>query len=741
MRLYSFFIIAAFMFAGLEPVISVTAAESQTVSSTPAKNKPLPFHPDVLVIGQMYQPETGNPPGFQLVAREECGRPGAEPHKLRGTDCPGAKEGVGNTKNRADNWDRAVVYQFEGLDPAAAYKLRVVIPVGTGWTHILANRKFLNQKGKDGKLTQSFPTPADSPKYWEFDLPSSLFNEGKLELRFANREGHYAVVSIIELWADRAVKLAPVDTVLKIPSYEELEKSAWKPMRFEGRRFFFKCYDKVGYHKRNSVCGRFAFEAKLQGVLDPIWEWEDSSMLDDSRATGIAEWGYNTSPDGETKYDCYESRRQYFDRNYYPAKKEGKLFGSFTGHGWLEPYAAEWGADSIVTEFGAGSPCVQARMALGRGASRQFDVVFATQTSPWYGGITFYEDGEGDNVPRGGHSSWFQARTWYLTWLGGGAFACPEAAQLSFFQRPPEQKGKSYNLPVIDQKAPEDRRYKLSSTGERAKQFVSVINAHTDIGIPYTPFALILDHYAGFQVLPGAGRVYPWWRLEPTAGDMETALILDTIYPKTVIYKSGDVFNESRLMVNSPYGESFDILLSNINAEKLKLYPVAILLGDHQLTPEFRTTLNSYLKGGGYLVLNQRLANQLGPDIERFRSAGHVLVEEFTRDAKTAKELMDKLTEKYVPMKVEGDIQYTINRTKSGWLVGLIDNKGAWKEEKGPVIFSPAKTRPIKVTPKLGRIKQAEEWVEAKQFQVAKDSGVTVNVPAGDVRIIELIIE
>lgn len=704
--------------------------------------KPVPIQPDILVLGREYQPDSGKPEGFLLVTREDCGRPGSQPHKLRGSDSPSAPAEIEaanelETKNRADNWDRAVVYQFEGLDPAPAYKLRLVLPPGSGWLHILADRKLLNRADKDGRPTHSFPIPAKAPVYWEFDLPSTLFTDGKLELRFSNREGHHAVVSLIELWADREVKLQ--STEAPIPGYEELARGPWNPLRLENRRFFFRCYDRISYHKRHSIYGRFAYEAKLQGVLDPIWEWENFSLLDEANRTGIAEWGFNTSPDGETKYDAYESRRQYFDRNFHQARKDGKRFESFTGHGWLEPYAAEWGADIIITEFGAYSPCVQARMALARGASRQFSVPFATQTSPWYKGITFYEDGEGDEVARGGHSSWFQARTWYLTWLGGAVFACPEGAQLSMFQRPPELRGKPYSVPVVDPKAPEDKRYKLSSTGERAKQFVRLINEHTDIGIPYTPFALVLDHYAGFQVMPGAGEIYPWWRLKPTPGDMETALMLDTVFPRTVLFKPGDVFSESRLLVNSPYGESFDIVHSNIDAAKLAAYPVAILLGDHALTPEFRATLASYLKGGGFLVLNQRLAGQLGPDIERFRGMGRVLVEEFLRDARSARELMDKLSARYLPLTIEGDIQYTINRTKSGWLVGLIENKGKWKEEKGPVLVNGPKLRPVKIATRQGRIRGATEWVESKT--IPGGESVTIEVPAGDVRIVELVTE
>ena len=708
------------------------------------------IHPSTcppLVVARDLDPNAAPlPEGCQLVAHEECGRPGFQPHKLRGSDhelkadpkAP-ATASPYRTCNMANNWDRAVVYQFEGLDPQARYRLRIGLPPQNGWFNVMANRLFLwSLKApvpSRKEFTETFPSK--EARLLEFDLPPELVEKGKLELRVANRNGWPAMLSLVELWADRAV--TPLSPLSPPPpaDYHKLAGSAWNPVPVDGRRFFFHCYDAIDQHRPGGRYARFAEEAKVQGLLDPIWEWSNCFQSDNSKQDGVYEWGYHHSVDGETKFDCYQSRRQFFLSHLLPAKAAGKTFTSLTGHGWLEPYAAEWGADLLMTEFGAGSPCVQARMALLRGAGRQWGIPYTTDISPWYGGITFYEDGEGENVPRGGHSSWFQARTWYLSWLSGSLYAIPEACQLTFFHRPPELRGKPYYAgDAIPKDAPEDRRFKLSPTGEQAREFLAVTHRIPDIGIPYTPVALIMDHYAGIQVLPDSMQVYPWWRLEPTAGDMETVRFLDEVYPKSIIFQK-ERLTEPRMMVNSPYGESFDLLLSTVKPDLLRLYPAAVLLGDHQLEPVFRQCLLDYLKGGGHLVLNQRLAGQLGSDLETFRQAGRVWVEEFTRDPASAQDLLDRLTRLYLPIEVKGDIEYTLNRTPTGWIVGLLENKGAWKEPVGPVVFNAAMSPTVTIRPRHGQLAAAREWVEEKDVAVA-DNTIKVRVPPGSVRIVEL---
>ena len=51
-----------------------------------------------------------------------------------------------------------------------------------------------------------------------------------------------------------------------------------------------------------------------------------------------------------------------------------------------------------------------------------------------------------------------------------------------------------------------------------------------------------------------------------------------------------------------------------------------------------------------------------------------------------------------MPVRVEGDIQWGCNLTKSGWLVWLINNKGVRKFVNEPEEFDMSKTATVKVT-------------------------------------------
>ena len=95
-----------------------------------------------------------------------------------------------------------------------------------------------------------------------------------------------------------------------------------------------------------------------------------------------------------------------------------------------------------------------------------------------------------------------------------------------------------------------------------------------------------------------------------------------------------------------------------------------------------------------------------------------------------------KWAEFHVPVEVKGDIEYTMNRTPTGWIVGLLDNNGAWKEPTGPVVFKAAGPT-INIRLRHGQLAAAKEWVTENDATV-RDNTVEVQVPPGGVRILEL---
>jgi len=99
-------------------------------------------------------------------------------------------------------------------------------------------------------------------------------------------------------------------------------------------------------------------------------------------------------------------------------------------------------------------------------------------------------------------------------------------------------------------------------------------------------------------------------------------------------------------------------------------------------------------------------------------------------------ELISRLSHQYLPVTVSGDIEYTVNRAKDSWIIGLINNEGVTKERMTPVKLDPSKKRTITVSLKRGVAKSASEWCLERELEIHQNS-VTVEIPPGEVRIVE----
>ena len=260
-------------------------------------------------------------------------------------------------------------------------------------------------------------------------------------------------------------------------------------------------------------------------------------------------------------------------------------------------------------------------------------------------------------------------------------------------------------------------------------------------------------------------------------------LFLDTVYPRSMYldFMPGvDVEREDRRLVDSPYGDSFDVLLSNVSLDVLKAYPVVVCLGEHEFLPATCDRLSQYLKGGGRLFVTYSQAEQLGTRWDEFRQAGQV--ERYGLDKqdlpstietarwytpahwgadaatlaarKKAVELLpyerhfksevhriiSGLVEQYLPVRVSGEVEFLVNRTSRGWIVGVVNNQGVTKENMRPVQIDPSKKQTVRVGLRSGLITQACEWCLTERLPIQADS-VAVEVPPGELRIIELTTE
>lgn len=573
-----------------------------------------------------------------------------------------------------------------------------------------------------------------------------------------------------------------------IPTYERLSRH-WQPQSWSGYPFVFETYG-------GKWSPREILEVEKQKLLTPVWK-DDKYRHTCADTAHLHEYLWAYRPNGASKRQCYELMRQHYqdsrkDRVLAKAKSSGMdeknvLFAWMDGHGWYEPYIAEWGGcDLLGIEVGATTIASQVHLALLRAACRFHKLPSYVQVSQWFEpAFPFFLEGENEfSVPNAqfvgkmedasggrsaplahcnaGHSPSFLSRQWYVAWLSGSSLVVPEAAQANFFAW--KNKGaacKDY---------PDSVRIPLSPIGKRAQKFVEVTTSHPDRGIQYTPFGVILDHFAGFN-----GYHYiaprPFNVLDPTPGDIYIHVFFDTVFPgsmrRDMVPGLGDTspwfnaWSEDRCLVRSPYGDSFDVFLSpppgvetdaakkyplnpnlgnmyydtSIYQDKLNMYPVVIVLGDHEFLMETTMVLGRYLKQGGRVFITQEHADRLGPKCDTLRKVGRLEL----YDPRNIAGLMAKLSEEYLPIKVEGNLEYIINRTARGWVVGLINNEGVSKRPSKAVEVDPSKTQQAVVALKSGALSAANEWCTESKLDIANGNAVMLEVPPGEVRIVELI--
>lgn len=417
------------------------------------------------------------------------------------------------------------------------------------------------------------------------------------------------------------------------------------------------------------------------------------------KPSGLA--GYDRLP--TSKRECYEVLKAYY------ASRTRDLLGrviSVTGHSHYEAYAAEWGTRCIGLELGENIAFTQSKLAFARGAARQWGKPWSVQVSPWFGpavttsGPLRTEDG----IVRGleaGHSLSFYERLWLHGWFVGAAMVTPENSLAIFFEKP---------------EAP----WVLTAHGRKAAEVYAFMIRH-DRGVPFTPVAIVLDRYAGYNGYMDK----PWGILNPTPGDRELRDLFDhQLFPGSDhIHARPDPANpEASYLRPTPFGEIFDVLLTSVPPEVLPTYPVILLAGEIEFDDFFLSELEKALRRGSRVLLSRRHREALGRDFQRVAAQGAVEVLDpwvnpsTGRPAAIPNERLQALTRDLLPVSVEGDpIQYAVNRTSHGWVVGLINNRGIIKRGDQPTVVDAGGTVRVTLTANLP-FARATAWRSGQQF-------------------------
>jgi hypothetical protein len=104
--------------------------------------------------------------------------------------------------------------------------------------------------------------------------------------------------------------------------------------------------------------------------------------------------------------------------------------------------------------------------------------------------------------------------------------------------------------------------------------------------------------------------------------------------------------------------------------------------------------------------------------------------------------LLVHLASEATPVRVEGDVEYMINRKARGWVVTLFNDNGVFKPQQGMAEVDRNASVNATISLRGAGISDANEWTSDRPLTVRKQAGtadsVTLNIAPGGIAVVEL---
>jgi hypothetical protein len=104
--------------------------------------------------------------------------------------------------------------------------------------------------------------------------------------------------------------------------------------------------------------------------------------------------------------------------------------------------------------------------------------------------------------------------------------------------------------------------------------------------------------------------------------------------------------------------------------------------------------------------------------------------------------LLAHLAADATPVKVEGDVEYLMNRTARGWVITLFNDNGVFKPQQGLAEVDRSASVNATLSLRGAGISTAMEWTSDRTLTVKKQvsaDSVSVNIAAGGIAVVELV--
>lgn len=470
----------------------------------------------------------------------------------------------------------------------------------------------------------------------------------------------------------------------------------------------------------------------------------------------------------KTREEAYERIQEHLKLTYIDRAPESldKLLTAMNCFYPWHHYAGEAGFKNLGTEIGVTVPGYQFRLAMNRGAAKQYGTTWFVDFSSWmvYDGIEYILDYKVDSPtwgshssPTGGHSLNLMERTLLLSYMAGADAVIAEAGEhIAYY---------SYGDDA-----------ELTPYGEVLKKLNDFTKQYSDIGTTYTPYAIILDKYHGMGIGNGNGvAVDPD---NPIFGNLFSAFdsdeftynIFDTLLWKGTL-SANSYSNEEDVMSNTKYGDTFDCLLQNASPELLDTYFALIFSGDIELSDEELENYANYVKNGGNLVINTAYVHlfdsidvELPEDVNGqyytkvaygdgyFYIYGKFGLPTISYDADGNLQLrycgdwkvggldliLDELHSEYMPFTFSKEIGYSIS-VKDGYMyLYLFNNDGVSKKGNKPAVIDESKAVAMTVEYTGDHsVLSAEDIYNGHDVELSGNT-FSIELEAGGMAVIEL---
>lgn len=441
--------------------------------------------------------------------------------------------------------------------------------------------------------------------------------------------------------------------------------------------------------------------------------------------------GYSKPP--KNRQEALEAMKNFLMRQYVGDAPHPWI--SMNGHYPFHHYAGEFGFDILNSEVGENINGAQWHMALNRGAAKQYGTPWSIDFSAWNAGtITDYRKGKywgESSLVHGGHSMNYMKRLFHMVYMAGASEMVAEAG--------------SY-ISCLDEKD-ENGILRPSPYGLICKDFYQYVKENPNRGICYTPVAIVLDYYHGAYSGLETRKSFDYFPYNK--GDEMTWSLVDMLWPEC--WSGGwhgvAANNESTMLINSPYGDYYDVFLQNVSKELLQTYPCVILSGDIHFSEDDVNKFTSYVEDGGKLFLNRGYLPSFpafagmdgeGDAIECPYGKGSVVIYGYDYDLSGLDIALLSAIRKLIPFRINQKILQMLNVCEDKLLLTLINNSGVTKPRDQEEAVDPGELRYLRVTYTGGEEISSLKNLRTGEVYPAENNTVEFYMQSGEIAILEI---